>query len=116
VSSSDFVHILADPNGWLLGVYRNFIAHGYDPTTSLIRRGITGKGVAPNYRIEEPSYLTTFHFDAQSIEMTATPGRSFNGRHHREMTHLDNLERHGEHWSEPLTFDDLSQLHSQVYS
>jgi hypothetical protein len=42
--------------------------------------------------------------------MELIPGRTFNGRHHGEMTELDDLERHDEHWGAPMTFDDLKKL------
>ncbi len=106
MSNADFVLSLADPVGWLDGVLGNFVAHGFDPETCTIRRGKRGTGRAPNYKIEEPSRLTEFPFGY----LTETPGRTFNGRHHREMTWLDDLERHDEHWSEVMTFNEVKAL------
>jgi hypothetical protein len=47
-------------------------------------------------------------------EAIETPGRTFNGRHHWEMSELDELERRDEHWSVAMTFDDLKELLSQI--
>jgi hypothetical protein len=60
-------------------------------------------GTAPNYRIEEPRVLTRFTVRHGTFERTfekmALPVRIFNGRNHREMVELLDLERHDEHWS-----------------
>jgi hypothetical protein len=47
--------------------------------------------------------------------MTKTPARIFNGRNHREMVELDDLERHDENWSaETMTFGELKALLSNL--
>ncbi|MGQ0444279.1 MAG: hypothetical protein ACT4O2_03895 [Beijerinckiaceae bacterium] len=119
MSSHDFFHNLANPVGWLTGVISNFVAHGFDPETCTIRRGITGKGVFPNYKIEQPSHQFTPCIPLSTggslvRELTCTPGRTFNGRHHGEMTELDDLERRDQHWSAAMTFNDLKKLPCQV--
>jgi len=83
----------------LTGVLSNFVSNGYDSEVSAIRIGITGSGIAPNYKIEEPSKPFILEIGAQKFEMTETPARTFNGRNHTEMTELDDLERHDENWS-----------------
>jgi hypothetical protein len=99
LTAADLSHTLADPVNWLNGVVSNFVSHGYDSETSAIRIGITGRGIAPNYKIEEPSNAFVLQIGAQKFEMTETPARTFNGRDYEEMTELDNLERRDENWS-----------------
>jgi hypothetical protein len=84
---------------WLKGILGNFVFHGFDSETSSIRIGITGSGIAPNYKIEHPSRPFVFQIGTQKFKLTGTPARTFNGRSHEEMTELDDLERHDEHWS-----------------
>jgi hypothetical protein len=98
----DLVHVLADPVGYVNAVVSNFVAYGYDPETSAVRIGVTGSGVAPNYRIEKPSVQFTFNIGGTTITMIETPGRIFNGPNHREMTELYDLERHAKNWSENM--------------
>ena len=102
----DVVHILSDPIEYVSGVLGNFVSCRYDPETSKVRIGVTGKGDAPNYKIEEPNVTVTLAVHPLSLaghslsfDMTKTPARTFNGRNHREMTELDDHERHGENWS-----------------
>ena len=114
MSSHDFIRSLADPLGWLTGVINNFIVHGFDQETCTIRRGITGTGIAPNYKIEEPSRLVTIYVGTVAWHDTAILGITFNGRHHWEMTWLDDRARQDEHWSAPMTFHDIKKQLSQI--
>jgi hypothetical protein len=107
----DIVHMLPAPVEYVRDVVGNFVFHRYDPETSAIRIGIKGSGIAPNYKIEEPSVLRVFTVGSLSFEMTETPARTFNGRGHREMRELDDRERHDENWStETVTFAELKAL------
>jgi len=97
------------------GVASNFVSYGYDPETSAIRIGVTGDGVAPNYKIEEPSVPVTVTVRCHPLEMTMTPARTCSGRDHREMMELDDLERHGENWSTAsMNFAELKTLLSNL--
>ena len=96
---SDLIHVLSDPNEYVSGVLGNFVSHGYNPETSAIRIGVKGTGVAPNYKIEEPSFLITLNIGSQPFEVPITPAHTFSGRNHREMKELDDLERHDAAWS-----------------
>ncbi len=99
----------------MTGVVSNFVTYGYDAETSTVRFGTTGSGVAPNYKIEESGHPATFNVKGHAVTMTVTPGRTFSGRNHREMSELDNLERHDCHWSRSkLTFDELKTLLSHL--
>ena len=112
---SDLIHILPDPIAYVRGVVGSFVSYGYDPETSAVRNGITGKGIAPNYKIEKPNFTVTVAIRDLSFEMTVTPARTFSGRNHREMTELDDRERHGENWStDAMSFADLKALLSSL--
>ena len=58
-----------------------------------------GRGIFPNYKIEEPSVPVTVSVLSHQFGMTATPAHTFSGRNHREMTELDDHEWHDENWS-----------------
>jgi hypothetical protein len=104
------IHVLANPRGWLTGVFRNFVFHD-DTETSAIRIGIKGHGAAPNYKIEEPDKSFTIHIGGRKFELTATPARIFNGRNHNEMAELYDLERHDENWTAAtIKFDEAKAL------
>ena len=110
MSNPNFVDSLSDPAGWLTGLISNFVVHGFDPQTCTIRHGTTGTGAFPNYKIEAPSYKVTIEADSLPLQFDVTPGLTFNGRHHGEMTELYDLERHDEHWSPVMTFSDAQIL------
>jgi hypothetical protein len=111
----DLVHVLADPTGYVSGVFSNFVFYGCDPETSAIRIGVTGAGIFPNYKIEEPGVPVTITIHSCQFEMTETPARTFSGRNHREMTELDDHERHGENWStDTMSFAELEALLSNL--
>jgi len=106
---SDIFHVLSDAVEYVRGVVSNFVSYGYDCETSAVRIGVTGAGVFPNYKIEEPSVPGQF-------EMIMTPARTFSGRNHREMTELDDHERHDENWStNTMSFAELKALLSNLW-
>src|SRR5712692_1951203 len=108
---SDLVHVLSAPLEYVSGVVSNFVLYGYDRETSAIRIGVTGEGIFPNYKIEEPSVSVTITVRSCQIEMTKTPARTFSGRNNREMAELDDHERHDKNWStKTMSFDELVAL------
>jgi len=118
---SDLLNRLDDPTGYVQGVLGNFVSCGFDPQTCKIRIGITGEGVAPNYKIEEPPRSETLRIKTGDSEkpfdatFTVIPGKTFSGRHHRELIELDDMERRDEHWSTAsMTFAELQQLRSTL--
>jgi hypothetical protein len=115
----DIAHLLPDPIGYVTGVVSNFVSSGYDPNTSVIRLGITGRGKAPNYKIEEPSFLWPLPVPSPqgetTFQMTVTPNRTFSGPNHREMFELEDLVWHTENWSTDTTsFAELKALLTSV--
>ncbi len=112
---SDIFHVLSDAVEYVRGVVSNFVSHGYDCETSAVRIGVTGAGVFPNYKIEEPSVPVTVTVLSRQFEMIMTPARTFSGRNHREMTELDDHERHDENWStDTMSFAELKALLSNL--
>jgi hypothetical protein len=112
---SDLIHALADPVEYINGMVCNFVVHGYDPETSVVRIGITGAGVAPNYRIEKPSYRHTLKIRNVTLEVTVHPAQIFNGRNRREMVELYDLEWRDGNWSaETITLDELKAWLSKL--
>ena len=113
---SDLIHVLSDPSEYVRGVLGNFVFYRFNPQTSAIWIGVKGTGVAPNYKIEEPSVPFTITVGSRPIyEMPVTPARTFSGRDHREMGELDDLERHDEAWSTAsMSFAELKTLASKI--
>jgi len=112
---SDIGHLLADPIGYVNEIISSFVFYGYDPETSKVRIGITGKGDAPNYKIEEPSFTAPLAVCSLPFEMTVTPAHTFNGRSHTEMTRLDDHPWHRENWSsDVMSFSELTALLSSL--
>ena len=86
------VHQLAEPEKWLEKALGNFVAYDYNVGTDVIRYGLTGNGIMPNYIIQEPSRQVTLAIGSQQFELTEIPHRMFNGRTGWEMVELDDLE------------------------
>jgi hypothetical protein len=102
------------PVTYVTGILDNFVAHGHDRATDVVRVGVTGTGVYPNYRIEKPSYPTVITVSNLSKMMTCTPAEIFNGRNHREMSKLYDKGRHDRSWSPQITFAGLEVLLSSL--
>jgi hypothetical protein len=67
------------------------------------RLGTKGQGIFPNYKIEEASRLDCLELKGCRLEMTAIPSLTYNGRTHKAMSELDDLERQDAHWSDTVT-------------
>src|SRR5215471_13373931 len=78
---SDLIPILSDPTEYVSGILGNFLSYGYDPETSAVRIGVTGAGVCPNYKIEEPSFshIVAVNCLKRSLEAQAFSGREIGG-------------------------------------
>jgi hypothetical protein len=51
---TDIVESLANAEEYVRGIIGSFIQHSFDKQQSVVRIGISGSGIAPNYSIEEP--------------------------------------------------------------
>jgi hypothetical protein len=74
---SDLINSLANPVEYLTGIAENFVCYGYDPETCMIRSGIKGAGINPNYRIEKPSVLTTMNVRGTTLRREKGIGSAF---------------------------------------
>lgn len=107
---------MSDPVKYVGGVVRNFALYGYDRETSAIRIGVSGAGIFPNYKIEKPTVAVTITVVSRQFRMTMTPAHTFSGRNHREMTELNDQERHDENWStNTMTIAELEALLSNLW-
>jgi hypothetical protein len=112
---SDLIPVLSDPIEYVRGILGNFVSYGCDPETSAVRVGVTGAGVCPNYKIEEPSFSHTVTVLSLHSLCTATPAHTFCGRNHREMTELDGQWRRDNNWSTAtMSFAELKALLSNL--
>ncbi len=112
----DLLPRLADPAAWLTGLLSNFVSHGYDPEASVIRHGLTGDGIVPNYIIQEPSRPVVLQIGSFKTQLAEYPHRTFSGRNHRELVELDDLEWQDDHWStETITFAEAKNLLARLH-
>lgn len=51
----DAVDTLDDPIHYVRGVVENCFSHGFDRQRAVVRIGVSGKGIIPNYAIEQRS-------------------------------------------------------------
>ena len=100
---------VTDLNSYIEGVMSNFLSCGCNPKAHKIRLGMSGVGIAPNYRIEEEEQNTLILPD---FTIAGPCSRTFNGRSHREMTELDDHQWHSNNWSRLITFAEL-QAHAR---
>ncbi|WLA39754.1 hypothetical protein QNJ95_44180 [Bradyrhizobium elkanii] len=50
---SDVLHTLSDPEEYVRGIVGSFVAHEFNRDEAVIRIGVSGSGIIPNYYIEE---------------------------------------------------------------
>lgn len=105
---SDILNTLADPTEYVRGILGSFIEHRFDKATSIVRIGVSGRGIAPNYSIETPCEP-----DPKARSKSHVLNRSvFNGKNHGEF--LDDVPI-GEKWSsEGMNFLEVQGLLGQL--
>jgi hypothetical protein len=105
---SDVLHTLADPVEYVRGIAGSFVEYQFDKTTSIVRIGISGSGIVPNYSIETPCEPDP----AALIKTWVSKRHVFNGRSHKEI--LDDSFI-GESWSsDGMTFSEVQSLLGQL--
>jgi hypothetical protein len=105
---SDVLHTLADPIEYVRGIVGSFVTHRFDRATSIVRIGVSGRGIVPNYSIETPCVLDP----AARIKTYVSKRHVFNGRNHEEF--LDDCPI-GERWSsEGMSFSEVQMLLGQL--
>jgi len=113
---TDIIHLLADPETYMQGISSNYASYvSYRALPCSIQIGVSGTGLYPNYKIQEPSYVQTVSVRTIEFSFTITPARTFCGRTHREITEWDDLERGENTWSsKTFTLDGLRFLQTRI--
>jgi hypothetical protein len=99
----DVLHTLADPIEYIRGIVGSFVEYRFDRAESIIRIGISGHGIVPNYSIETPC-------EPNPAQMNSRVSKRYvlNGRNHREILGDCPI---GESWSsESMTFSEVQTL------
>src|SRR5208337_362952 len=97
----DVIHTLADPVEYVRGIVGSFVEYQFDRDTSVVRIGISGRGIIPNYSIETPCEPDS----ADRLKITVSKRHVFNGRSHKEILDDSSI---GESWSsEGMKFSEV---------
>jgi hypothetical protein len=105
---TDILHTLADPIEYVRGIVGSFVQYQFDKTTSIVRIGISGAGIVPNYSIETPCEPATELPGGPQITRYISERRVFNGRNHKEFGDDSPIS---ENWSsEGMTFSEVQAL------
>ena len=111
----DVVHSLDDPIEYVRGVVGSFFLYGFDKQKAVVRVGISGKGIIPNYCIEQYGarrFTTLTTLQAADTEVSVATDiklrHCFHGRNHKEI--LDDSFK-GEKWSlASMSFTEVQTL------
>jgi hypothetical protein len=87
--------LLADPDEYVRRVMENMMSGSYDRDEAVVRIGVSGTRVAPNYKIEYPA-------GQPEMAVLTIGADTYGGKGHKELRHLDDVER-GEQWSTRAT-------------
>jgi hypothetical protein len=96
----DVVDTLDDPVEYARGVVENFFSHeyGFDRQRAVVRIGVSGRGIIPNYAIEQRGEHTP------TFELRYC----FHGRNHKEILEDSFI---GENWSSAaMSCDEVQSL------
>lgn len=103
----DVVPTLSNPIEYLRGIVGSFVEHGFDRGKSIVRIGVTGRGIVPNYSIETPCEQ-----QLGPLHSSVSERKVFNGSSHNEI--LDDSP-YGDGWSSrSSTFDEVQDLLGKV--
>lgn len=111
---------LAKPEGYVRGMLENMYACKREHGNTTARLGITGGGVAPNYRIEFENDDYALKVGGVSFFKIGIVG-VFDGRSHKLIEWIDNVAQedgipvHDSHWSNrAMTIDDVSMFLGRI--
>jgi hypothetical protein len=97
---TDVIHTLDDPVDFVRGIVGTFFAYPFDKKVAVVRIGVSGKGIIPNYCIEQycEPISNTLEVGAAALEISTNIElrHCFHGRNHKEI--LDDSFI-GENWS-----------------
>ncbi|MGA2054401.1 MAG: hypothetical protein ABSG88_03770 [Bradyrhizobium sp.] len=92
------VQTLDDPEDYLRGIIGSFVSNRFSRDEAVVRIGTSGKGITPNYSIEQgwiDKPLGIGHFERRMV---------FHGRSHKEIL-ADDFK--GESWGGAMTYIDI---------
>jgi hypothetical protein len=108
---SDIVDTLSDPAEYVRQIIGNFVGGQYDRGKAVIRIGVAGIGVAPNYKIEYPTDLDI----GGGAPVTLRAAQVYHGRNHKEIKAFANADTRDEHWStRAMSYADLEDLFREL--
>jgi hypothetical protein len=101
----DVLHTLRDPEDFVRGVLGSFISNKFDRDQAIIRLGTSGKGVVPNYCIEQGRIENSIG----GMILSRHERRSiFNGFNHKQILEDDWM---GLRWSSSgMSFKEVEDL------
>ncbi|MDB5577278.1 MAG: hypothetical protein JWR80_2454 [Bradyrhizobium sp.] len=103
-SVRNVITTLEKPEKYVLGIFRNMDALRKEQIASTVSIGITGRGIAPNYRLdasEEADHV-------KMVERYEYPSIPFRGQTHQPLT-FDFIDNG--HWSSAvMTFEEVKNL------
>ena len=80
---SDLLHTLRDPEEYVRGIVGSFVEGKFDRKEAVVRIGVSGTGVVPNYKAIEPS--TVEPSSVPGLKLTVTRRRDvFSGKNHAD--------------------------------
>ena len=105
----DVLHTLSDPEEFVRGILGTFIGENFSRDEAVIRIGVSGKGIAPHYCIEQGSDLSHITIGSLQTEVRAyAKSAVFHGQSHNQI--LDN-ECKGISWSSAtMTFAEVQAI------
>ena len=79
---ADITHLLADAEEYVRRIMENMMSGPYDRDDAVVRIGVSGTGIAPNYRIEYPN-------QPELAALGLTIGAdTYSGKGHKELRHF----------------------------
>ena len=105
VTIADVLHTLAQPEEYVRGVLANVFRSELDRDRLVVRIGVTGEGLWPNYKFDYIDTDNTFELEfEETFEI-------YNGRSHEQITHFGPDDIKGMNWSlNHLGFADVQAL------
>jgi len=112
---TDVVHTLDDPIEYVRGIVESFITYQFDKKEAVVKIGVSGKGIIPNYCIEEYGDHTSIKAESGPLISTNIKLRNcFHGRNHKEI--LDDSFIGGDWSSASMKFAEVQTLLGQLRS
>jgi len=115
----DVLTTLKDPISYLRGIIGSFVKGGFDREKAVVRIGLTGRGIVPNYSIEQDlreipdEDLVGTRIQGLGIKAFAKR-QAYRGSNHGEMREHEDDGMGEQTWGAPMTFAEIQGLLGQV--